>query len=221
MYLKDVPRITEIVVTSAGSSDAGLVHVGRLGQLEFLALANAPTGTPNAVTDAGLVHLEGLTNLERLILYRSKVTEEGVKRLQQALPNCRISFTPQGGQQPAKRQTIDGQQGTIAENWAIAAIRYLGGRFQFDEDGTAVVSVNLDRTRVKDADLEKLKSLTSVIELSLRTTVITDAGLVHLEGMKTLRKLNLDGALVSEEGVKRLQQALPNCKIRWSKAEKD
>jgi hypothetical protein len=35
-------------------------------------------------------HLEGLTRLELLLLNRSQVTDEGVKKLQQALPNCQI-----------------------------------------------------------------------------------------------------------------------------------
>ena len=42
------------------------------------------------VTDAGLVHLKGLTQLQELYLVDTKVTDEGVKKLQQALPNCKI-----------------------------------------------------------------------------------------------------------------------------------
>ncbi len=43
------------------------------------------------VTDAGLEPLKGLTRLQRLYLRGTKVADEGVKSLQQALPNCRIS----------------------------------------------------------------------------------------------------------------------------------
>ena len=42
------------------------------------------------ITDAGLVHLMGLTKLEGLYLNDTQVTDEGVKRLRQALPNCKI-----------------------------------------------------------------------------------------------------------------------------------
>ena len=42
------------------------------------------------VTDAGLVHLEGLTQLRGLALMQTRVTDAGVKRLQKALPNCKI-----------------------------------------------------------------------------------------------------------------------------------
>ena len=43
------------------------------------------------VNDAGLVHLERLTKLEQLTLFDTKVTAAGVKKLQQALPKCKIA----------------------------------------------------------------------------------------------------------------------------------
>jgi len=42
------------------------------------------------VTDAGLVHLKGLGNLKALDLSATRVTDDGVKQLQEALPNCAI-----------------------------------------------------------------------------------------------------------------------------------
>jgi hypothetical protein len=42
------------------------------------------------VTDAGLVHLAKLTRLRWLSLVATPVTDQGVKRLRQALPNCEI-----------------------------------------------------------------------------------------------------------------------------------
>jgi len=42
------------------------------------------------VTDAGLVHLKGLTNLETLVLDETQVTSAGVAELQKALPKCKI-----------------------------------------------------------------------------------------------------------------------------------
>ena len=44
------------------------------------------------ITDAGLAHLKGLTKLQKLDLYGTKVTYAGVKKLQQALPKCGISY---------------------------------------------------------------------------------------------------------------------------------
>jgi len=43
-----------------------------------------------SVTDAGLEHLGGLKQLQYIELGRTNVTGEGVNKLQQALPKCRI-----------------------------------------------------------------------------------------------------------------------------------
>ena len=42
------------------------------------------------ITDAGLEYLQRLTKLHELYLWDTKVTDQGVKKLQQALPNCEI-----------------------------------------------------------------------------------------------------------------------------------
>jgi hypothetical protein len=42
------------------------------------------------ITDAGLKSLEGLTNLTKLNLKATKVSEDGLARLQTALLQCRI-----------------------------------------------------------------------------------------------------------------------------------
>ena len=44
-----------------------------------------------AVTDAGLEQLKGLKHLRSLYLWQTKVTPEGVKALQAALPGCDIN----------------------------------------------------------------------------------------------------------------------------------
>jgi hypothetical protein len=43
------------------------------------------------ITDAGLEHLRGLTNLALLNLRDTQVTDGGVKKLEEALPNCKIN----------------------------------------------------------------------------------------------------------------------------------
>ena len=65
-------------------TDAGMVHLKGLANLETLTLSETQ------ITDAGLVHLVGMTNLQKLIFRGTKVTSAGVAELQKALPNCEI-----------------------------------------------------------------------------------------------------------------------------------
>ena len=64
------------------------------------------------------------------------------------------------------------------------------------------------------AGLEYLRGLTNLEAIDLENTKVTDAGLVHLKGLTNLQSLNLRHTQVTDAGVKKLQQALPKCKIR-------
>ena len=50
---------------------------------------------------------------------------------------------------------------------------------------------------------------------------ITDAGLEHLKRLKQLRDLSLGDARVSPGAVKKLREALPECKISWEPPSKN
>ena len=49
--------------------------------------------------------------------------------------------------------------------------------------------------------------------LCLENTQISDAGLALLEGLTSLLWLYLTGTQVTDKSIKKLQEALPNCKI--------
>ena len=81
---------------------------------------------------------------------------------------------------------------------------------------TNVKTLDLRNTQVTDIGLKHLKGWTDLTSLNLRDTNITDAGLEHLKGLAKLLELQLNNK-VSDESVKKLQQALPNCKIyNWN-----
>ena len=85
VHLKGLPNLQWLSLNQTEVTDAGLVHLKELTKLIHVDLS----GTK--VSDAGLEHLKGLTNLQTLNLNNTKVTDEGVKKLQTALPRCRIS----------------------------------------------------------------------------------------------------------------------------------
>ena len=78
----------EIVGVDFGNSlatDATMLHVSKLTDLEFLWLNNIP------LTDNGMARLSGLTNLKELNLEGTQVTDAGVADLQRALPGLKIT----------------------------------------------------------------------------------------------------------------------------------
>jgi hypothetical protein len=84
-------QVLQLMVTEV--TDTGLEHLKGLTQLRVLYLDG------NYITDAGLEHLKGLAQLDTLGLGSAKrnfvyvgtnVTDAGVQKLQQALPNCYI-----------------------------------------------------------------------------------------------------------------------------------
>jgi Leucine-rich repeat (LRR) protein len=81
----DQGRVVEVTLRGSRITDAGLVHLKGLANLQALDLAFTK------ITDSGLVHLKGLVNLQTLDLAFTKTTDEGVAELQKALPNCEIS----------------------------------------------------------------------------------------------------------------------------------
>jgi hypothetical protein len=107
--LADLTRLKSIHVSNSRITDESLDVFGRMRQLEQLSLQGnhfTDRGLEHLaglshledlwigigdcqVTDAGLVHLEGLSMLTTLELQESKVTDQGVRRLQNKLPKLK------------------------------------------------------------------------------------------------------------------------------------
>lgn len=138
-------------------------------------------------TDAALGHLKGgLSQLVILSLDKTQVTDAGLEHLK-GLSQLSILHLH-------NTQVTD------------AGLKHLRGL-------TGLIGLWLDNTQVTDAGLEHLKGLTQLRALSLVNTNVTDVGLEHLKGLTQLRGLRLDHTHVTDKGVKKLQQALPNCRI--------
>ncbi len=68
--------------------------------------------------------------------------------------------------------------------------------------------------QVSDDDLPILQAFADLKILDLSGTAITDGGLKHLMTLRSLDELELDGTQISDVGVRRLNDALPSCRIR-------
>ena len=73
------------LIECRGISDDGLVHLKGLGRLRTLAL----TGSPG-ITDTGLPHLRKLSSLKFLYIGGTRMSDQGVKRLEAALPQLEV-----------------------------------------------------------------------------------------------------------------------------------
>jgi internalin A len=71
----------------------------------------------------------------------------------------------------------------------------------------------IDGKSITGRGLARLRGLSHLDTLILQRTGMTDADLVHLEGLTQLRSLHLCDRTFTTEGIRRLQQALPDCKI--------
>jgi hypothetical protein len=69
-------RVNSVRLFGESATDAGLVHLQGLRQLQWLLLSETK------VTDAGLVHLQGLSRLKGLCLNNTNVTDAGLAHLQ-------------------------------------------------------------------------------------------------------------------------------------------
>jgi hypothetical protein len=83
--LIEMPQLQGLGLYHTRVTDAGLEHLKKLTHLHKLILDG------KKITDAGLEHLKGLNQLEILYLESTQVTAAGVAKLQQALPNCKIT----------------------------------------------------------------------------------------------------------------------------------
>lgn len=90
------------------------------------------------------------------------------------------------------------------EREAAAKIEKLGGKVEFNNDGE-VVKVDLNNTKITDADLAILEELPGLQWLDLRITPITDDGIAHLRTLRNLRTLNLFRTNLTDKGLENLR----------------
>jgi Leucine-rich repeat (LRR) protein len=138
------------------------------------------------ITDAGLSHLRHVPQLRELFISDAVITDAGLAHLKW-LPHLQVMYADH-------IQITD------------TGIQSLKGLTQLN-------NLVLSGTQVTDAGLEHLKGLSQLHFLELQDTQVSDAGLSHLVGLSQLGELWLENTQVTDSGVKKLQQALPNCRI--------
>ncbi len=185
--------VTALHLRRSKVTDAGLASLEGINNIERIDLE----GT--AITDAGLEHLRNMTRLKLLIVTDTKVTAAGAARLQQSLPQLRVTHFSR------------------AESDSQLAITNAGGA-QFSDAAGRLVAIRFDR-KVSDFQLLGLQKHLEVWKTSLRSidltgSEITDRGLGALAALTSLEQLNLKGTDVTVAGVKSLKRTAPNLKVK-------
>jgi HlyD family secretion protein len=232
-HLQGLGQLESLNLANANVTDAGLERLKGATQLQSLNL------TFTKVTDAGVEHIKGLTNLQSLSLHGIGVTDAGVERLK-TLTNLRelslynTAITDAGLEHLkglTKLQSLD----LGANKITGAGLKHISGLTELQslnliwtqltdagldylEGLNKLQSLNLWSTKVTDVGMEHLKGLTQLQSLELGRSKVTDACLEHLQGLTQLQSLGLAETKVTDEGVKKLQKALPNCKIEGKNA---
>lgn len=90
------------------------------------------------------------------------------------------------------------------EREAASKIEKLGGKVEFDQDGQ-VVKIDLNKSKITDADLALLEKFPGLQWLDLRITPITDEGVAHLRTLRNLRFLNLFRTDLTDKGLENIR----------------
>jgi hypothetical protein len=199
------------------ADDALMVHVGRLGRLEYLSISDT------AVSDAGLADLGSLTRLKVLHLQKSAVRGPGLVHLagMKDLEELVLPTYPFTDADLAllkeltklKKLQLEGQ------NLTNTGLTYLGGLTRLEElhlrntsitslesirHLTSLRSLDLLGSPIGDAGIESVASLRNLEVLRLSGTLVGDSGMVHICGLPKLQELELDRTRVGNAGLARL-----------------
>jgi serine/threonine-protein kinase len=203
VHLEALPELEKLFLFDTPIGDAGLSHVRKMSHLKYLGLSK--TG----VTNAGLEPLRALPQLEELWLDRTSIGNAGLSHLEGLTRLRRLHL---GGTRitdaglPHLKGLVQLRVLELRETRIGGGLRHLRGLIEMQ-------SLDLGNTRIEDEDLAHLPNAANLRNLNLSGTGISDKGLTHLHSLRQLQTLDLNSTKVSEEGVEKLQQALPNLKI--------
>ncbi|HEY5311220.1 MAG TPA: protein kinase, partial [Pirellulales bacterium] len=184
-------------------------HIGTHSQLSALWVRETAFG------DAGMEQLVGLTRLTELFAGRCPMSDRGAQSIARikSLRRVMIHFT-------------------AVTDVGIGYLSHLPSLQFLDLNGTRVTDAAckhlaacaslqyllLDSVPIGDAGLASIAKLPALRELHIRNTRITERSVETLSGMKLLTLLGISDPPISQAGYEKLREALPACKIDWSRA---
>lgn len=177
-------------------SDEDLEPIGNLNGLYQLILHNT------TITNKALFYISKIKSLRLLNLWNTQITDEGLVHLAQLplLDTIYLGATniSDSGLEHLNKLT------QLRCLWLTGSNRKKGNKI------ATASSVNL---KITDAGVHHLNTLRSLEYLVVANTNITDESISILSKLTFLRRLDVSGTMMTEKGIKKLQAALPECRI--------
>jgi len=177
-------------------SDEDLEAIKNLNGLYQLVLHNT------TITDKALTYISGLKSLRLINLWNTKITNDGLSYLAQ-LPFLDTIFLG----------ATDISDEGLKHLSKLTRLRCLWLTKSNRKKGNEIATAGSVNLKITDAGMHHLGALTSLEYLSASDTDITDKSVNILSQLSSLRRLDVSGTKITEEGIRKLQAALPDCRI--------
>jgi len=206
-HLHKLPKLRWLNLGNTKINDAALTHIAKTQTLETLVLSRTD------ITDLGLEHLKSLSSLQTLSLDGTDVTAEGVARLEEALPNCKI--TPSSKMLAEQPQDVDlwPDDHQPSREELLTKLDSIGIDYDVTVDetrpGKPIVGFRMFRSNMSDKSLLRLLAEMPELErLNLRDVPVGDTFAAGLPQFKRLTFLAADGSRITDKGLPYLAQLL-------------
>lgn len=227
--LSEFDKLTSLSLLFADISDEALRHLDRIPNLESLVLPDSIRDNDvgkmpvlraleslqvnNAyITDACIDDLCKHPKLGRLTLENTAITEQGIARLQERLPGCRVTGNPFTKQ--AALQVL----ATVIEAFKAGEIQAIAASSPHLHDADFKLLMGIEGIEelafsgawVRGEALLFVSTPDALQALDLAHCPLTVEGVEHIKRFKSLRRLNLSYTRVNSETIVDLLKHLPN-----------
>ncbi|WP_372365831.1 protein kinase [Candidatus Uabimicrobium sp. HlEnr_7] len=206
--LQSIPRLTTIdlskVKTISGSS---LAHLERFSNTLTRVDLKACS-----VKNSYIKHLQKLRVLDRLDLEETNLNNMGLASLKSIKTLVSLDVS---------ESKIDSlvyvKDMTSLERLVLEKTNIDDDDLRYIKNLTKLRRLYLNRTNITSLGLRYLKKMRYLEKLGLKSTNVDNNVVEHLEKLANLKELELQGTKVTLETMRKIQEFLPYCKIKYSK----
>jgi hypothetical protein len=209
-----------------------------LGDHYFISPLALTIGRQNGIKDNCFVRLDALTSLETVMLYEVPLRDSDIKHLKRLRNLQSLTFNEgvlSGTNSPTRFEFLSEltkleSLSLVDSKFGDRDARFLGDtvnlntlflyRSAIGDDGLAYFQnlknlqmLGLSGTKVTDRGMAYIRNLPKLLYLALSDTEVSDRSIEVLTAMDSLRDVELYRTKVTQDGIRRLREAMPQCKI--------